>query len=83
MTTLTEVLSQVKLFLAKKKQETCMPPPFSQLHLVQSFTKILHQTTAHLLDKKVMTVIPWGPWLPNMLKFMVMAGASLDVLLLF
>ena len=33
--------------------------------------------------KKVMTVIPWGPWLSNMLKIMVMAGAFLDVLLLF
>ena len=31
-----------------KKQENMQPPPFSQLYLVQTFTKILHQTTAHL-----------------------------------
>ena len=42
-----KILSQVKLFLAKNKR-TCVPSPFSQLYLVQNFTKILHQTTAHL-----------------------------------
>ena len=31
-----------------KNKRTCMPPPFSQLHLIQTFTKILHQTTTHL-----------------------------------
>ena len=36
------------VFGKKKSKRTCMPPPFSQLHLVQTFTKILHQTTAHL-----------------------------------
>ena len=49
-----------EIVFGKKKpthKRTCMPPPFSQLHLVQTFTKIVHQTTAHLRDKKVMTVI--------------------------
>ena len=85
MTTLTEILSQVKLFLAKERKQE------NKLHAttIESVTPgpDLYKNTASdycsFMRQKSDDSNSIGPWLSNMLKIIVMAGASLDVLLLF
>ena len=84
MTTLTEILSQVKLFLAKERKQKNM-----HATTIQSVTSgpDLYKNTASdycsFMRQKSDDSNSIGSMAFKHVKIMVMAGASLDLLLLF